>query len=315
VNLLTVYDQFSGCSWYRNVVPGYAAKIAGHEVRLRAGEVSGADLEWCDALFVQRLWQPVAIQIANDAKRLGKLTVWDLDDDLWALDPANPAKAFWDQHADDALAVMRAFDRVTTTNKYLAGTLRRWHKDVRIIPNALPDDFVRFGPEHVPPLAIGWAGGYAHSDDLRAIEKPLLDVLDARPDVMVALVGSGEWIRHERVLHLSPVAIERYHTLLSTFDIGLAPILDTRFNRAKSDLKPLEYAAVGVPCIASKVGPYRELKANTLLAPSPKEFRSLLLHLIDHPEKRAALTEAGLAWADSRRISQVLPLWEAAWTR
>lgn len=42
------------------------------------------------------------------------------------------------------------------------------------------------------------------------------------------------------------------------FDIGLAPLEDTIFTRSKSYIKALEYSALGIPVIASDVGPYRE---------------------------------------------------------
>jgi hypothetical protein len=37
----------------------------------------------------------------------------------------------------------------------------------------------------------------------------------------------------------------------------LAPLAAETFNEAKSDLKLLEYAALGLPAVASPVGPYR----------------------------------------------------------
>jgi hypothetical protein len=45
---------------------------------------------------------------------------------------------------------------------------------------------------------------------------------------------------------------------------GLAPLADEPFNAMKSDLKLLEYAALGLPAVASPVGPYRD--APTALA-------------------------------------------------
>jgi hypothetical protein len=40
--------------------------------------------------------------------------------------------------------------------------------------------------------------------------------------------------------------------------VGIAPLLDTPFNRCKSNLKLLEYGAVGLPTIASNVTPYKD---------------------------------------------------------
>src|SRR5207249_1565318 len=46
---------------------------------------------------------------------------------------------------------------------------------------------------------------------------------------------------------------------IGSFDIGLAPLADLPGNRARSDIKVKEYAASGVPWLASPVGPYVQL--------------------------------------------------------
>ena len=40
-------------------------------------------------------------------------------------------------------------------------------------------------------------------------------------------------------------------------DFAVAPLVDTPFNRCKSDLKILEYSALGLPVIASDLPQYR----------------------------------------------------------
>lgn len=312
MRLLSVYDVFSGCSWYRSVIPAEAAARAGHEVRVAQGALARADIEWCDVMEVQRLWHPQAREMLRYARSLGKRTVYDVDDDLWAIRTSNPGHDFWAQNSGHALDILRESDVVTTTGDEIAATLSRWHDDVRIVPNAVADDFRRWGGDHTPPLAIGWAGGTSHREDLAYIERTLYRVLDQRP-VVLALVGHGDWMQHDRIVHLATTPIEMYHKVLSTFDIGIAPLVDNRFNRAKSDLKALEYAAVGVPSVASAVGPYKNLDRGVVLADTPAEFEAQLLRLIDDADLRARMTSDGLAWAATRRISQVLPQWESVW--
>jgi hypothetical protein len=45
--------------------------------------------------------------------------------------------------------------------------------------------------------------------------------------------------------------------ITSTFDVGLVPLVKNDFNEAKSCLKGMEYAACGIPCIATPTAEYR----------------------------------------------------------
>ena len=56
-------------------------------------------------------------------------------------------------------------------------------------------------------------------------------------------------------------SMESYPREVAGLDIGIAPLADTAFNRAKSWLKPLEYAALGVPCVMSPTEEYLRINA------------------------------------------------------
>ena len=45
--------------------------------------------------------------------------------------------------------------------------------------------------------------------------------------------------------------------LISEVDINLAPLVDSIFNRAKSEIKWIEAALVKVPTVASKIGAFQ----------------------------------------------------------
>jgi glycosyltransferase involved in cell wall biosynthesis len=71
------------------------------------------------------------------------------------------------------------------------------------------------------------------------------------------------------------------------FDIGLAPLVPSVFNQAKSPIKTAEYAALGIPAIASDVGPYPgfvEDGVTGFLVRQPHEWAAALKALADDPE-------------------------------
>lgn len=51
-------------------------------------------------------------------------------------------------------------------------------------------------------------------------------------------------------------------SLVSDMDINLAPLVDTVFNRAKSEIKWLEAALVGVATVASDIGSFSDIITN-----------------------------------------------------
>src|SRR5262249_58233502 len=54
-----------------------------------------------------------------------------------------------------------------------------------------------------------------------------------------------------------PGSLAEYLSFLRGLDVGLAPLLPSDFNRARSDLKYLEYAAHGVAGVYADLEPFR----------------------------------------------------------
>ena len=80
-------------------------------------------------------------------------------------------------------------------------------------------------------------------------------------------------------------------------DIGLAPVLDEPFNRAKSELHWLEYTLAGAPTIASRTrepGPYGVIHdgVDGLLAATPDDWSRHLRALAGSADLRAQLVGA-----------------------
>jgi glycosyltransferase involved in cell wall biosynthesis len=73
-------------------------------------------------------------------------------------------------------------------------------------------------------------------------------------------------------------------------DIGICPLVDNDFNRAKSNIKSLEMSLCKIPCIASDVEPYKKSLA-WKLAKTEGEWYEYLTDLVKHPGKRKELGE------------------------
>ncbi|MBU0762801.1 MAG: glycosyltransferase, partial [Candidatus Altiarchaeota archaeon] len=76
-------------------------------------------------------------------------------------------------------------------------------------------------------------------------------------------------------------------------DIALAPLRDSDFNRAKSNLRWLEYSALKIPTVASNVEPFRciEDQKTGLLVTEPGEWENAISELIEDQSKRKMIGE------------------------
>jgi Glycosyltransferase len=103
-----------------------------------------------------------------------------------------------------------------------------------------------------------------HPDDLQVMKGALFEVLK-RFDGRFYLVGGTSGVSRasgvpEALLDSVPYAPQdEYAKVTADMDIGIVPLDISAFNQAKSALKGLEYAALGLPFVASPTDPYLEL--------------------------------------------------------
>jgi hypothetical protein len=118
--------------------------------------------------------------------------------------------------------------------------------------------------------------------------------------------------------HHGSVPAAEYPALLSRLgiDIGLAPLHDTTFNRAKSDIKYLEYSAIGAVTIASPVAPYLSSirkERGMLVRPNNMDGWSRAINVaVGDPHLRQRLGAAARDWVRRERsIQATAGRWEA----
>ncbi len=186
---------------------------------------------------------------------------------------------------------------------------------VAVVENALDAETLEVaararGRRHGGPgvLITYGSGTKTHNADFAVAAPALLAVLRERPSVRLRIIGdllldAAFDAFGERVERVPTLPYSGYLELLAESDISLAPLENTIFNDAKSNIKFLEAAIVGVASVCSPranfVGVVRDGE-NGLLAADEAAWRGALLSLIDDAALRARLGTAALATSMDR---------------
>lgn len=192
----------------------------------------------------------------------GTFMVFGQDDLMFALPPKNPFSKTGYKDAKKRLRrCLGIADRVIVTTEPLAEELRSMTDDIRVVPNYL-DQAIWGGlsSERGTSLKprVGWAGAQQHLGDLELLEEVVRETANEVDWIFFGMcpVFLQPYVKE---IH-NPVPFAKYPEKLATLnlDLAVAPLEYNRFNNSKSNLRILEYGALGWPVVASDIAPYRE---------------------------------------------------------
>jgi glycosyltransferase involved in cell wall biosynthesis len=235
-------------------------------------------------------------QLFHVMQTKGQRVVVDIDDFHFSLHEENIAYSATNPHTNPMNNRMwyeigiRQADYVTVSTAFLADFYGRRCRDVRLVRNAVETD--RFSPVYQPDSPVyGWLGGTLwRSGDIELLSAWLPGFTE---DHGVTVHHAGHIPgdpRHfairaglKAVRTSSMKSISGVPEMLQNFHVGLVPLVRNAFNEAKSYLKGLEYAAAGIPFIATPTEEYRLLHASGVgrLASTPDEWRDHATELLD----------------------------------
>jgi hypothetical protein len=335
-------DRF-GCGSFRMIWPGELCAAAGHDVRVVSQDqravrlvmerdtVKDVLVDDVDVVVLQRVTHAYMAQAVGILRSKGVTVVVDVDDDLSAIHPSNPAWAMHhpgnegrrmvggqvNRHSWRNLAqACRDATLVTASTPALLGVYARHGRGV-VLPNYLPDHY--YGLPRQDSDVVGWPGSYhSHPNDPEAVGGAIARLVDEGAEFVMRGDPSGAGPAFG--LTADPagggVPIEQWPSAVAELGVGIAPLADTRFNAAKSWLKPLEMSACGVPWVASPRAEYQRLHAMGagVLADRPRTWYREVKRLRESAGLRHEMSEAGRAVAEQLRLSRHAWKWMDAWS-
>ena len=249
-------------------------------------------------LVLQRWMDDWVLEEIPKAKQNGTIIINDIDDWFWGLHSENTAKNVVDPKLNKKSntsiykEILQLSDLVVTSTPFLHKKLLKWNKNTVLIENCvLYELFKRKKHNNVAPT-VGWCGSTAHrSGDLEILKEPFRSLprnwkfhhtghLESHPSF-----AKKTGITPTRFSTTPMLAPFDYPTGFSSFDIGVVPLTDIPFNNAKSWIKGLEYAAAGIPFIASPSDEYVRLSETYgigRIASTPEEWLNHLDDLSDY---------------------------------
>jgi glycosyltransferase involved in cell wall biosynthesis len=323
-------------SWYVRVMLPYLSPTVVRETNVVIGK-SLPSLGEANIVLLQRDAGNLTIHDLkfwlSEWKSANGRLIYEIDDDL--LDEGHLKARGFNKCVSDVVEkvhfLIRSADMVHVSTNSLAERIKSMNSNVYVIPNALDASMwkLRFPRQHDGglygrppngPIRIGYIGTPSHQADMNLV-KDALNAVEKKYSgkVEVEVIGAFQNITPffgKRVglpkKHDYPNFVkwlfERVH-----WDIGIIPLVDDSFNRSKSYLKFLEFAALDMALLVSDVPCYRTIakhNQNCLLASATTEdWIEKLSQLIEDKILRQRLAEnARRECALNHTLDKVAPL-------
>jgi glycosyltransferase involved in cell wall biosynthesis len=293
--------------------PGFVGRklvevVRGAAARLRLL----GDLSRFDSVFLVREAAPVGPPVVERLlARRGLPTVYDFDDAVYLPNASGANRMFaplkW---TTKVRAICGLADHVTVGNEHLRQFAEPHARAVSVLPTTIDVERCLPRPPHRSrdPVVIGWMGSETTVPHLLTIAGALRRLASRRRFVLhvvstreVSIPGvevrSTRWTSDGEIRDVQ------------SFDIGIMPLPDDAWTRAKCGTKLLLCMGAGVAGVASPVGVSAAIVddgVNGFLAKDDDEWVDRLSALIDSAALRTSLGAAARRTVEARYSAQVV---------
>lgn len=276
LKILAFTNGTASHKWRLTSIADRINKFSPHQMLVADFSAWNENIHSADIVILEMLTAPKMVEFCQ---KQGAKVIFEADDafiDTYTEKERKNLQQMGENWRDNAIKTIEMCDALTVTNHYLKENFERYtDKPIHILPNYM--DLNWYGRDdlkivrNTDEVRIGWFGSKGHFEDMRMIVHAIKRVLDTFPqakfvycgfggmssDRLVTEVGWGEDVfkeidrsRREFVIAVPEDMWPMKHRVLD-FDIGIAPLIDDKFNHCKTQIKWMEYAMLGTPCVVS----------------------------------------------------------------
>lgn len=214
----------------------------------------------------------------KEAKKRGKFCIYDTDDLVFDVKHVKERPDTINLPTDEKTAILNdaknrkialsSCDYATVSTKVLSDAAKIYVRNVFINRNSVSDKYIRLCDKAQrrsktdSEIILGYASGTAtHNMDFQLIEDIILKIIKIYPNTKLMIIGpltlskKFNEVKH-KIIFKNYVHWTKLPEIQANFTINLAPLEDTVFNNAKSELKFLEASLLRIPTVASKTEPF-----------------------------------------------------------
>ncbi|MCC7553828.1 MAG: glycosyltransferase [Methanobacteriaceae archaeon] len=280
-----------------------------------------------DIIIVERIL-PFLDILVDKALKHGIKLIYETDDDLLSVEENSPSFEYVDRCRNEITNYINNSDIIVTATDNLA---RRFNKDnVEVIKNYHVDSLLPikdYKENNSNSIKIGYFGTKTHSKDLAIVKnvfKKLKSEIKTEYDIDVVLEIIGGFNEDYNEDWFSKIELPENSMDFEFFmkwiynkvdwDIGIAPLEDSYFNNGKSELKYIEFSALGIPGVFSNIEVYNSVVKdgiNGFLASNDEEwFEKLKKLIIDKNLRKEILSNSQENILNSYSLVDRVKQWE-----
>lgn len=319
---LALVDE-TGDSYYRMRWP--AAQLAQFEPSWRIINVAAnakERFEWAEKADLLIIYQSADLELLPliEARRLrGRKTLVEYNDNFYSPQPWSPVVNDWSSPLlwQSYEALLTAADALLVTGPGLRALFAEKFPEVKIhiLENLFPHDPPPFSEVFAPVQAgpvLGWGGSLGHMADLLAVVPSLQELIAETPGLQIHLMGNKAipelcHFPADRFHFTAWGSVHEYYRFWKPVHIGIAPLLDSDYNRCRSDIKAVEMAALGVLPLLPDALPYRTFLEETGLQPfhSFNELKERIAAYVLKPERLRDDAERCYRYVVAKRLGSL----------